>query len=87
MHCVIIHLLFFHLHTHSAVDGVMAVPPGVAHMDVDPTPVGGEVGGALEVVDGVLVVVGGVLVVVGGALAKGEAVDPVHEPLQVHSTF
>jgi hypothetical protein len=52
----------------------MVVPLGVAHMDVDPTPVGG----ALEVVGGAPVVV-----VVGGVLLQGEAVDPAHEPLQV----
>ena len=57
----------------------MVVPPGVAHMDVDPILVGGAVGGALEVVVGALVVV-------DGALPQGEAVDPVHEPLQVLST-
>ena len=56
--------------------GVMVVPLGAAHMDVDPTLVGGAVGGALEVVVGV----------VDGALPQGEAVDPVHEPLQVLST-
>ena len=49
----------------------MVVPPGVDHMDVDPTLVGGGVGGALEEV--------------GGALLQGEAVDPAHEPLQVHT--
>lgn len=56
----------------------MAAPPGVAHMDVDPTLVGGVVGGALEEV-------GGAPVVVGGALLQGEAVDQAHEPLQVHT--
>ena len=66
--------------------GVMVVPPGVAHMDVDPTLVGGAVGGALEVVVGALEVVVGALVVVDGVLPQGEAVDPVHEPLQVLST-
>lgn len=57
----------------------MVVLPGVAHMDVDPTPVDGEMGGAPEEVGGVPVVV------VGGALLQGEAVDPAHEPLQVHT--
>ena len=56
----------------------MVVLPGVDHMDVDPTLVDGGVGGALEEV-------GRALVVVGGALLQGEAVDPAHEPLQVHT--
>ena len=56
----------------------MVVLPGVAHMDVDPTLVDEEVGGAPEEV-------GGAPVVVGGALLQGEAVDPAHEPLQVHT--
>ena len=55
----------------------MVVPPGVAHMDVDLTLVGGAVGGALEEV-------GGALVVVDGALPQGEVVDPAHELLQVN---
>lgn len=54
----------------------MVVPPGVAHMAVGPTLVGGAVGGALEEVCRAPVVV-------GGALPQGEAVDPAHEPLQV----
>ena len=60
--------------------GAMVVLPGVAHMDVDPTLVGGEVGGALEEV-------GGAPVVAGGALLQGEAVDQAHEPHQVHTIF
>jgi hypothetical protein len=46
-------------------------------MDVDPTLVDGEVGGALEEVGGAPVVV------VGGVLLQGEAVDPAHDPHQV----
>ena len=60
------------------VAGVMVVLPGVAHMDVDPTPVDGGVGGVPEEV-------GGAPVVVDGALLQGEVVDPAHEPLQVHT--
>ena len=62
----------FFLVAYTVVAGVMVVPPGVAHMDINPTLVGGAVGGALEVVD--------------GALPQGEAVDPAHKPLQVLST-
>ena len=61
---------YLSLSAHTALVGAMAVPPGVAHTDGDPTLMDGEVGGAQ--------------VEVGGALPQGGAVDPTpHEPLQV----
>ena len=71
---LLINCLSYPFFVHAVVVGVMVVLPGVAHMDVDPT----LVGGALEEV-------GGAPVVVGGALLQGEAVDPAHEPLPVHT--
>ena len=71
---LLINCLSYPFFVHAVVVGVMVVLPGVAHMDVDPT----LVGGALEEL-------GGAPVVVDGALLQGEAVDPAHEPLQVYT--
>ena len=69
----------FFVVAHTVVAGVMVIPRGVAHMDIDPTLVGGAVGEVLEVVVGAPVVV-------DGTLSQGEVVDPAHEPLQVLCT-
>ena len=69
-----------HTHTHTkrtltAVVGVMAPPMAIGH-----TQVGGVVGGAQEAV-------AGALEEDGLEIARGEAVDPVREPLPVWFSF